>query len=123
LGSHDSRWYFRPHKVYFFELSTKFKIKSSPKTLKLVNTSRESEKGAKNSYGSYPTEFVFEVKKLTPVIPFPSVIPEPEVSYLKGSFKKWEEKTFHLNSHEIPADSRATDFFFRTNGYFSDKKS
>jgi hypothetical protein len=28
----------------------------------LVNFSHESEKGAKNSYGSYPTEFVFEVK-------------------------------------------------------------
>jgi hypothetical protein len=29
---------------------------------KLVNFSHGSEKGAKNSYGSYPTEFVFEVK-------------------------------------------------------------
>jgi hypothetical protein len=29
----------------------------------LVNNSRESEKGAKNSYGSYPTEFVPEVQK------------------------------------------------------------
>jgi hypothetical protein len=53
-----------PHKVYFFELSIKFDIKSTPKTLKLVNISRESEKGAKNSYGSYPTEFVPEVQKL-----------------------------------------------------------
>jgi hypothetical protein len=31
LGSHDSRLHFRPHKVYFFELSIKFYIKSSPK--------------------------------------------------------------------------------------------
>jgi hypothetical protein len=45
-----------------FGLSIKFYIKSSPKTLKLYNISRGSEKGAKNSYGSYPTEFVFEVK-------------------------------------------------------------
>jgi hypothetical protein len=50
---------FRPHKVYFFELCIKFYIKSSPKTLKLVNFSRESEKGATNSYGSYQTEFLF----------------------------------------------------------------
>jgi hypothetical protein len=63
LGSHDSRLHFRPHKVNFLELSIKFYIKSSPKTLKLVNISRESEKGAKSSYGSYPTEFVPEVQK------------------------------------------------------------
>jgi hypothetical protein len=53
---------FRPHKIYFFELNIKFYITSSSKTLKLVNFSGESEKGAKNSYGSYPTEFVFAVK-------------------------------------------------------------
>jgi hypothetical protein len=39
----------------FFELRT-LSIKSSLKTLKSVNFSRGSEKGAKNSYGSYPTE-------------------------------------------------------------------
>jgi hypothetical protein len=33
-----------------------------PKNIKIGNISFESEKGAKNSYGSYPTEFVFEVK-------------------------------------------------------------
>jgi hypothetical protein len=37
-------------------------IKSSPKILKLVNISRGNEEAAKTSYGSYPTEFVFEVK-------------------------------------------------------------
>jgi hypothetical protein len=76
LGSHESRLHFRPHKVYFFELSIKFYIKSSPKTIKLVNFSQGSEKGAKNSYGSYPTEFVPEDKntKLIPVRPIPSVI-------------------------------------------------
>jgi hypothetical protein len=46
-----------------FELRIKFYIKSSPKTLKLVNISHESEKRAKNSYDSYPTEVVFELKK------------------------------------------------------------
>jgi hypothetical protein len=42
--------------------------------IKLI-TSSGSEKGAKNSYGSYPTEFVPEVKntKKTPVRPIPSV--------------------------------------------------
>jgi hypothetical protein len=35
---------------------------ASPKTLKLVNISRESEIGPKNSYDSYPTEFVSGVK-------------------------------------------------------------
>jgi hypothetical protein len=80
MGSHDSRLDFRPHKVYFIEFSIKFYIKSSPKTLKLVNfshgSSHGSEKGAKNSYGRYPTEFVPEVKntKKTPVRPIPSVI-------------------------------------------------
>jgi hypothetical protein len=68
--------HFTPNKVYFFELSIEFYIKSSPKTLKLVNFSHGSEKGAKNSYGRYPTEFVQEVKntKITPVGPIPSVI-------------------------------------------------
>jgi hypothetical protein len=50
--------------VYFFELTIKFYIRQSP-TLKLVNNSRESEKGAKNSYGSYPTEFVLRSKMKT----------------------------------------------------------
>jgi hypothetical protein len=50
------------HKIYFFELSIKFYIKSSPKTLKLVNFSHGCERRAKNSYGSYPTDFVPEVK-------------------------------------------------------------
>jgi hypothetical protein len=64
---------FRPHKVYFFELSIKFYIKSSPKTLKLVNFSDGSEKGAKHSYGSYPKEFDPEIKntKITQVRPIP----------------------------------------------------
>jgi hypothetical protein len=30
----------------------RFWVTSSPKTLKFINISRESEKGAKNSYGS-----------------------------------------------------------------------
>jgi hypothetical protein len=33
-----------------------------PENIKIGKISIESEKGAKNSYGSYPTEFVFEVK-------------------------------------------------------------
>jgi hypothetical protein len=68
--------HFRKYKVYFFELSIKFYIKSSPKTLKLVNFPHGSEKGAKNTYVSYPTEYVPEVKntKITPVRPIPSVI-------------------------------------------------
>jgi hypothetical protein len=48
--------------VGFIELSIKFLIKSNPKTLKLHNIAREIEKRAKNPYGSYLTEFVFEVK-------------------------------------------------------------
>jgi hypothetical protein len=62
-------------------------IKSSPKTLKLVNFSPGSEKGAKNSCGCYPTELVFEAKneKITPVKP------KAEVSNLKGSFKNRED--------------------------------
>jgi hypothetical protein len=62
LGSNGFHKDFRPPKVHFIELSIKFYIKSNPKTLKLGNISRGSEKGAKNSYGSYPTEFVFGVK-------------------------------------------------------------
>jgi hypothetical protein len=50
------------NKLCFFELGIIFYIKSSPKTLKLVNFSHGGEKGAINSYGSYPTELVFEVK-------------------------------------------------------------
>jgi hypothetical protein len=33
------------------------------KAFKLVDISRKSKKGAKNSYGGYPTEFVPEVQK------------------------------------------------------------
>jgi hypothetical protein len=58
--------------VYFFEFSINFYIKSSPKILKLVNFSHGSEKGAKNLYGSYPTEV--KNTKITPVRPIPSVI-------------------------------------------------
>jgi hypothetical protein len=61
----------------FFELNIKFYIKLSEQTLKLVNISRESEKGVKNSYSSYPTEFVSEVKNENYIIPvrsIPSVI-------------------------------------------------
>jgi hypothetical protein len=36
LGSHGFRLDLKPHKIYFFELSTKFYIKSSPKTSKLA---------------------------------------------------------------------------------------
>jgi hypothetical protein len=62
-----SNWTLDPIKYTFLSsqfVSIKFYIKSSPKTLKLVNISRESEKGAKNSYRSYPTEFVPKVQKL-----------------------------------------------------------
>jgi hypothetical protein len=59
LSSNGFRLNSRPHEGYFFELNINFHIKSSPKTLKLVNISRER---AKNLYGSYPTEFVFGVK-------------------------------------------------------------
>jgi hypothetical protein len=47
LGSHDLWLHFRPHKVYFFERSMKFYIKSSPKTLKLVNFYMEVKKEPK----------------------------------------------------------------------------
>jgi hypothetical protein len=70
-----SNWTLDPMKYTFLSLlSIKFYIKSSPKTLKLVNISPESEKGAKNSYGSYPTEFVPEVEKATGLI-------EDQISY------------------------------------------
>jgi hypothetical protein len=49
LGSKCFQSDFRPHKIYFFELNIKFYIKSSPKTLKLVNISLESERRAKNA--------------------------------------------------------------------------
>jgi hypothetical protein len=38
-------------------------IKSSPRTFILVVISRKSAKGAKNSYGDHPTEFVTEIQK------------------------------------------------------------
>jgi hypothetical protein len=34
-----------------------------------------------------------------------------EVSNLKASFKKQPVTIFHLNSHEIAADGKATEFF------------
>jgi hypothetical protein len=52
LGSHGFRVDFR---------SIQFFIKSNPKTLKLVNISRDSEKKAKNTCDSYLTENVPEV--------------------------------------------------------------
>jgi hypothetical protein len=42
-----------------------------------------------------------------------------EVSNLKASFKKWADKIFHLDSHEITAERR--NFFFRKNRFSSIK--
>jgi hypothetical protein len=50
--------------------------------------------------------------------------PKGEVSDLKAPFKNRADKIiFHLDSHENTADGRATDFFFRKNWFFLDKKS
>jgi hypothetical protein len=38
--------------------------------------------------------------------------PEGEVSNFKASFKNRADKIFHLDSHEITADGRATEIFF-----------
>jgi hypothetical protein len=73
-----------------------------------------SEKGAKNSYGSYPTEFVLRSKMKSG--------PDGEVSNLKASLKNRTDK-IHWDSHEISADGRATEFLFRKNRFFFDKKS
>jgi hypothetical protein len=99
----------------------KFYIKSSPKTFKLVNISRESKKGAKNSYDSYPTEFVFGVKngKKTPARPIHLVIQKEKtltwkhlskIGWTKFSFglpwnrgrrQKIFVKMFFFGNHEI----------------------
>jgi hypothetical protein len=119
LSSSGFRLDFRPHKVYFFELRIKFYIKSSLKTLKLVNFSHGSEKGAKNSYGSYPTEFVSEVKntKITLVRSIPSVI---QKDHLKGFFKNRADKILIWTAMNLrqTADGRVTDSFFRKNLFF-----
>jgi hypothetical protein len=49
--------------------------------------------------------------------------PKEEVSNLKAAFKNQADKIFHLDSHEIAADGRATEFFFSEKSVFSDKKS
>jgi hypothetical protein len=46
-----------------FRFEIKFYYVLSPKTFKSVDILRKSKKGAKNSYGGYPTEFVPEVQK------------------------------------------------------------
>jgi hypothetical protein len=62
----------------------------------------------KNSYGSFPTEFVSEVKNDNqPSLANSFSDPKGEVFYLKGSSKKRADKFFHLNSHEITTDGRA----------------
>jgi hypothetical protein len=43
--------------------------------------------------------------------------PKGEVSNLKESLKKLKDKIFHLHSHEIALDGRATDFFFVKIGF------
>jgi hypothetical protein len=50
------------NKFRFWALFYKILHQIKPKNIKIGNISFEREKGAKNSYGSYPTEFVFEVK-------------------------------------------------------------
>jgi hypothetical protein len=54
LGSHGLRLDFRPHKICVFVAQHKIfyqiKPKTSPKTVKLVNISCESEKEAEHSY-------------------------------------------------------------------------
>jgi hypothetical protein len=96
-----------------------FKI-STPKTLKLVNFSHGSEIGAKNSYGSYPTEFVPEVKntKITPVRPIPSVIQKEKCLTWKDLSKIGRTK---FSFGQLLIHGRVTDFFFRKNLFFSDK--
>jgi hypothetical protein len=54
--------YFMTNKFRFWALFYKILHQIKPKNIKIGNISFEREKGAKNSYGSYPTEFVFEVK-------------------------------------------------------------
>jgi hypothetical protein len=63
-----------PIKYTFLSSAAQHKILHQ--NIKNGNFSHGSEKGAKNSYDSYPTEFVFEVKntKITPVSPILSVI-------------------------------------------------
>jgi hypothetical protein len=70
----------------------------------LVNISRENEKGAKNSYGSYPTDFFFFLSD-----------PKGEVFNLKAYFKKRADKILHLYSHDTAPARRTAgrwNFFF-----------
>jgi hypothetical protein len=51
-----------PIKYIYVYFSINFYINSSSKTLNLINIQHEVEKGGKNSYSSFPTEFVFDIK-------------------------------------------------------------
>jgi hypothetical protein len=42
FGSHGFRLDLKPHKIYIFDISTKFYKKSSPKTLNLVNIKKKN---------------------------------------------------------------------------------
>jgi hypothetical protein len=118
LGSHDYLLHFRTHKVYFFELNIKFYIKSSPKTLKLVNFSHGSEKRAKNS------EFVPEVKntKITRVRPIPSVIQKEKCRTWKDLAKIGQTK-FSFGQPWIHGRRQSDALFFFVKTCFSPIKS
>jgi hypothetical protein len=97
--------------------------KSSPKTLKLVNFNMGVKKEPKNSYGSYPKEFVPEVKNTKKNSSWTNSFSDPkgEVSNLKRSFKNPPDKILiwtAMNSRQ----TAVTDFFFRKNLFYSDKK-
>jgi hypothetical protein len=126
LGFKGFRLGFRPHEVYFFELSIKFYIKSSPKTLKLVYISRESEYGAKNSYGRYPTEFVFwgQKWKITSVRPISSFIQkEKSLTWKYPSKIRRTKFSFGLPWNHGRRTVEWRTFFFRKNRFIFDKKS
>jgi hypothetical protein len=82
----------------------------------LVIISRGCEKGAKNSYRSYPTEFVFEVKNENSSLTNCFCDPKGEVSNLKASFKNRTEKFCILTA--MKTRQTAGGFFFFVKSFF-----
>jgi hypothetical protein len=119
LGSKGFRLDVRPHKVYFFELSITFSIKSSP-NIKIGKYFTRKWKRSQKFLWQLPDGICFwgQKSKLTPVRPIPSVI-QKDKSLTWKHLSEIGRTNFLLDSHEITADGRpqttdgkAKEFFF-----------
>jgi hypothetical protein len=118
--------HFRSHKVYFFELSIKFYIKSSHKTKKLVFFTCQWKRSEKIVW-ELPDGICFwdHKWKLIPVRPISSVL-QKEKSLTWKHFSKFVRTKFSFGQPWNRARRQTAErrkLFFRKSRFLFDKKS